>query len=241
MGKTSFCLNVAQTLAVDHKIPVGIFSLEMSKEQLVQRMLCTAARVSGHKLRTARLSREDWSRLTIAAGQLNEAPIFIDDTPGISILDLRAKARRLKAEVDVGMIMVDYMQLIQVAFKVESRQQEISLISRSLKTTAKDLNLPVMALSQLSRAVEARQKRRPQLSDLRESGAIEQDADVVMFVYREEVYDEETDKVGTADIIIGKQRNGPTGTVELVFQKDFTRFADLEQYREIELEVEDVF
>jgi len=236
MGKTSFCLNIAHNAAVEHKIPVAIFSLEMSKDQLVQRMLCTAARVSAHKLRTGMLAKEDWSRLTTAAGQLANAPIYIDDTPAISILEMRAKARRIKAEAGIGLIIVDYLQLMQAPYRIENRQQEISLISRSLKTMAKELDVPVIALSQLSRAVESRQHRRPQLSDLRESGAIEQDADVVLFIYREEFYDKDTDKKGLAEIIIGKQRNGPTDTLELVFQKDYTRFADLEPFREYEEE-----
>ncbi|MFC2076098.1 replicative DNA helicase [candidate division KSB1 bacterium] len=241
MGKTSFCLNIAHNVSVDRKIPVGIFSLEMSKEQLVQRMLCSAGSISSYKLRTQKLNKSDWGSLTIAAGKLNEAPVFIDDTPSINVLDIRAKCRRLKAEHDVKLVFIDYLQLVQVPFNIESRQQEISYISRSLKTMAKELNMPVVVLSQLSRAVESRQNRRPQLSDLRESGAIEQDADVVMFIYRDEVYDEKTPRPGVAEIIIGKQRNGPTGLVELSFAKDFTRFGALEQHRREDDNFEEAF
>ncbi|OGB91414.1 MAG: replicative DNA helicase, partial [candidate division NC10 bacterium RIFCSPLOWO2_02_FULL_66_22] len=188
MGKTSFCLNVAQHAAIHEQTPVAIFSLEMSKEQLVQRMLCSVASVDSHKLRTGYLSDADWPKLTTGAGRLSEAPIFIDDTPGISLLEMRAKARRLMAEQQLGLVIIDYLQLISGRGRAESRQQEISEISRSLKAMAKDLNVPVVALSQLSRAVEARQPPRPLLSDLRESGAIEQDADVVIFLYRPAFY-----------------------------------------------------
>jgi replicative DNA helicase len=238
MGKTSFCLNIAQHAAIQERIPVAIFSLEMSKEQLVQRMLCSVAKVDSHKLRTGYLSDADWPRLTTGAGILSESPIFIDDTPGISLLEMRAKARRLKGEQGLGLVIIDYLQLISGRGRVESRQQEISEISRSLKAMAKELDVPVVALSQLSRAVESRQPPRPQLSDLRESGAIEQDADVVAFLYRPAFYrarkEEELDEPedNTTEVIIGKQRNGPTGTVHLAFLREYTRFEDQERERE---------
>ena len=239
MGKTSFCLNVAQHAAIHEQTPVAIFSLEMSKEQLVQRMLCSVASVDSHKLRTGYLSDADWPKLTTGAGRLSEAPIFIDDTPGISLLEMRAKARRLMAEQQLGLVIIDYLQLISGRGRAESRQQEISEISRSLKAMAKDLNVPVVALSQLSRAVEARTPPRPLLSDLRESGAIEQDADVVIFLYRPAFYrtrkDEELEEPedNTTEVIIGKQRNGPTGTVHLAFLREYTRFEDQEREREL--------
>ena len=239
MGKTSFCLNVAQHAAIHEQTPVAIFSLEMSKEQLVQRMLCSVASVDSHKLRTGYLSDADWPKLTTGAGRLSEAPIFIDDTPGISLLEMRAKARRLMAEQQLGLVIIDYLQLISGRGRAESRQQEISEISRSLKAMAKDLNVPVVALSQLSRAVEARQPPRPLLSDLRESGAIEQDADVVIFLYRPAFYRTRKDKEleepedNTTEVIIGKQRNGPTGTVNLAFLREYTRFEDQEREREL--------
>ncbi len=238
MGKTSFCLNIAEHAAMQEQIPVAIFSLEMSKEQLVQRMLCSVAKVDSHKLRTGYLSDADWPRLTTGAGRLSEAPIFIDDTAGISLLEMRAKARRLKGEQGLGLVIIDYLQLITGRGRVESRQQEISEISRSLKAMAKELNVPVVALSQLSRAVESRQPPRPQLSDLRESGAIEQDADVVTFLYRPALYrarkeeDPEEPEDNTTEVIIGKQRNGPTGTVYLTFLREYTRFEDQERQRE---------
>ncbi len=238
MGKTSFCLNIAEHAATHEQILVAIFSLEMSKEQLVQRMLCSVAKVDSHKLRTGYLSDADWPKLTTGAGRLSEAPIFIDDTPGISLLEMRAKARRLKAEHGLGLVIIDYLQLISGRGRVESRQQEISEISRSLKAMAKELDVPVVALSQLSRAVESRQPPRPQLSDLRESGAIEQDADVVAFLYRPAFYrarrEEELDEPedNTTEVIIGKQRNGPTGTVHLAFLREYTRFEDQERERE---------
>ena len=240
MGKTSFCLNVAQHAALQEHITVAIFSLEMSKEQLVQRMLCSVANVDSHRLRTGYLSDADWPRLTTGAGHLSESPIFIDDTPGISLLEMRAKSRRLKAEQGLGLVIIDYLQLITGRGRIESRQQEISEISRSLKAMAKELNVPVVALSQLSRAVESRQPPRPQLSDLRESGAIEQDADVVTFLYRPALYrarkdkDEEPEEPedNTTEVIIGKQRNGPTGTVYLAFLREFTRFEEQERQRD---------
>ena len=239
MGKTSFCLNIAAHAALNDRITVGLFSLEMSKEQVVQRFLCSLAKLNSNRLRTGYLSDADWPRLTTWAGTLSEAPIFIDDTPGITLLEMRAKARRLKAEQGLGLVIIDYLQLISGRLRAENRQQEISEISRSLKALAKELNVPVIALSQLSRAVEARDDKRPQLSDLRESGAIEQDADVVMFLYRPAVYarkDKESDleegEDNTAEVIVGKQRNGPTGTVHLAFLREYTRFEDQERERE---------
>ena len=230
MGKTALCLNVARTIAVETKIPVGIFSLEMSKRQLALRLLCAEARVDAHGVRTGRLADDEWQKLSMCVGVLTEAPLFIDDTPGIGVLELRAKARRLKKEKDVGLIIIDYLQLMQGPRNAESRQQEISTISRSLKGLAKELDVPVMALSQLSRAVEVRGgEKRPMLSDLRESGAIEQDADVVLFIYRPEFYlrkeDAESKQLtGKAEVIIGKQRNGPVGTVHLNFIKKWAMF-----------------
>jgi replicative DNA helicase len=229
MGKTAFCLNVAQYAAIEKKTPIAIFSLEMSKEQLVIRMLCSEARVEGTKLRTGFLIESDWPRLTLAAGNISEAPIFIDDSAALSVLELRAKARRLKAEHGLGMIVVDYLQLMKGRLRAESRQQEISEISRSLKALAKDLAVPVIAVSQLSRRTEERQGMRPQLSDLRESGAIEQDADLILFIYRDEVYNRSEDNPnrGKAEVIIGKQRNGPIGKVDLAFLDKYTTFKDL--------------
>jgi replicative DNA helicase len=229
MGKTAFCLNVAQYAAIEKRTPVAVFSLEMSKEQLVIRLLCSEAHVEGTKLRTGFLSEGDWPRLTIAAGNLSEAPIFIDDTAALSVLELRAKARRLKADQGLGMVIIDYLQLMRGRARAESRQQEISEISRSLKAVAKELNIPVIAVSQLSRRTEERTGMRPQLSDLRESGAIEQDADLILFLYRDEVYNRSEDNPnrGKAEMIIGKQRNGPTGKIELAFLSKFTTFKDL--------------
>jgi len=224
MGKTSFCLNIAQHVGVKTGQPVAIFSLEMSKEQLVIRMLCAEAKVDAHRLRTGQLKRSDWPRLTTAAGELSEAPIFIDDTPAISILEMRAKSRRLMMEKGLSLIIVDYLQLMRGHAGSERREQEISEISRSLKALAKELHVPVVALSQLNRGVESRNDKRPMLADLRESGAIEQDADVILFVYRDEVYRESEENLGKAEIIIGKQRNGPTGTVNLHFEKRYTLF-----------------
>ncbi|MBI1764056.1 MAG: replicative DNA helicase [Acidobacteria bacterium] len=232
MGKTAFCLNVAQNAAlrVQHhgqKAVVGVFSLEMSKEQLVNRMLCSQARIDAHRLRSGMLSKDDWRKLALAVGELSEAKVFLDDTPGMSVLEMRAKARRLKNEQkSLDLIVIDYLQLMSGRGRIESRQQEVSQISRELKMLAKELNVPLIALSQLSRAPEQRTGSRPQLSDLRESGSIEQDADVVMFIYREDYYKPETEKQNIAEIIIGKQRNGPTGAVELVFLKQLTKFED---------------
>ncbi len=230
MGKTAFSLNIARNAALDHGVPVGIFSLEMANYQLAMRMLCAEARVDSHLLRTGRLADEDFMKLGMVVGNLARAPIYIDDTPGLSLLELRAKARRLKSDKGLGMLIIDYLQLIQGPRGAESRQQEISAISRSLKALAKELNIPVVALSQLSRAVESRSgDKRPMLSDLRESGAIEQDADVVIFIYRPERYGEKVDKEGNslegiAEIIIGKQRNGPIDTVKLTFIAEYARF-----------------
>ena len=230
MGKTAFCLNIAQYAAIEKKNPVAIFSLEMSKEQLVIRMLCSEAHVEGTKLRSGFLGESDWPRLTIAAGNLSDAPIYIDDSAALSVLELRAKARRLKTERGgLGMLIVDYLQLMKGRARVESLQQEISEISRSLIALAKELNIPVIAVSQLSRKTEERTGNRPQLSDLRESGAIEQDADLILFIYRDEVYNRSEDNPnrGKAEIIIGKQRNGPIGKVELAFLDKFTTFKEL--------------
>jgi replicative DNA helicase len=230
MGKTAIVLNIAQHAAIEANVPCAIFSLEMSKESLVQRLLTAEGRVDAQRLRKGMLHNDDFPRLARAAGILSTAPIWIDDTPGITLLEIRSKARRLKADNNIGMVIVDYLQLIQGPTDSESRQQEISQISRSLKALAKELKVPVVALSQLSRAPEQRSgDHRPQLSDLRESGAIEQDADLVMFVYRQEMYDGPTDKDGNsiegrAEVIIGKQRNGPTGVVNLFFHKAYTRF-----------------
>lgn len=230
MGKTAFCLNISQYVATEIKQPVAIFSLEMSKEQLAIRMLCSQGRIDGSKLRTGYLSKSDWDKLTYAAGVLSDSPIFIDDSPGLTVLDIRARARRLQSEHGLSLIIIDYLQLIGNRYgRSENRQQEISEITRSLKGLAKELNVPVIALSQLSRAVEQRQDRRPQLSDLRESGAIEQDGDVIAFLYRDEVYNKNSQDVGTAELIISKQRNGPIGTVKLTFLKEFTHFDNFSQ------------
>ena len=227
MGKTSFTLNIAQHAATRAGVPVGFFSLEMSKEQLALRMLCAEARINSQKIRSGFLSERDWLRLTDAAATLSEAPIFIDDTPALSVLEIRAKARRLKSEHNIGLIIVDYLQLMKGKGKVDTREREISEISRSLKALAKELNIPVVAVSQLNRRVEERENKRPRLADLRESGAIEQDADLIVFIYRDEVYNEDTPDKGIAEIIIGKQRSGPTGVVKLAFLDKYTRFENL--------------
>lgn len=230
MGKTSFALNLAYNAARRYDAPVGVFSLEMSAEQLVMRLISSQGRLDNHRVRTGQLQASDWPRLTQVLGELTNTSLFIDDTSGISLLELRAKARRMVQLHKVKMIIIDYLQLITVGGRIENRQQEISLISRSLKGMAKDLNVPVVALSQLSRAVESRASgdHRPMLSDLRESGAIEQDADVVMFVYRQSVYEPENPEVANiAELIIGKQRNGPIGTVKLHFDNTFTLFSNL--------------
>jgi replicative DNA helicase len=227
MGKSAFALGIAEHAGVIEKIPTAIFSLEMSKEQLVQRMLCSHAKVDAHKVRTGYLATSDWPRLTAAAGKLSEAPIYIDDAPAISVMELRAKARRLKAHHDIKLILLDYMQLMRGTMGMENRQQEISEISRSLKALARELSVPVVAISQLSRAVESRTDHRPQLSDLRESGAIEQDADVVVLILREEYYNPTPENQGVAEVIIAKQRNGPVGNMQLAFIKEYTRFENI--------------
>jgi replicative DNA helicase len=238
MGKTAFALNIAEHVAVEKKKGVGIFSIEMSKEQLVLRMLCGRAGVNQQKLRARKISDPERRRLALQAGELSQSPIFIDDSPLLSALEMRAKARRLKAQHDIGLIMVDYIQMMHASGRAENRQQEIAQISRGMKTLAKELNVPVIAISQLSRMVEQRGgDKRPQLADLRESGAIEQDADVVMFVYRPEFYLSHLEKTdpkymeieGKAEIIVAKQRNGPTGVVHLAFRKELARFRNLER------------
>jgi replicative DNA helicase len=229
MGKTALCLNIAQHVALHKNEPVGIFSLEMSKEQLLMRMLCAEARVDAHKVRTGYLAKDDFRKLIDSLGRTTQAPMYIDDSSTLTVMEMRAKCRRLKAERGLSLIIVDYLQLMSGYGRIENRTQEISGISRGLKALAKELDVPVMALSQLSRAPEQRQgDHKPQLSDLRESGSIEQDADLVMFIYREEVYkpDNEENK-GLAELIIAKQRNGPTGTVKLAFLREFTRFETL--------------
>jgi replicative DNA helicase len=228
MGKTSFCLNIAQNAAQRGGETVGVFSLEMSKEQLVLRMLCAEARVDAHKLRTGHLQEKDWARLANAYATLSNAKIFIDDSPVLTPLEIRAKSRRLKAEHGLALVVVDYLQLCSGAGRFENRQLEIASISRSMKALAKELDIPVVALSQLSRAPEARSDKRPELSDLRESGSLEQDADVVMFIYREEEYKPSDENRGIAEILVKKQRNGPTGTLKLAFIREFTRFENLE-------------
>jgi replicative DNA helicase len=235
MGKTAFALSIALHASVEAKYATAIFSLEMSKAQLAQRMLCAEARINMHQLRSGKLPHKELPKLSMAAGPLSEAPLFIDDTPGITVLELRAKARRLKAQHNLSFIIIDYLQLMGSSGKVENRQQEISQISRALKGIAKELDVPVIALSQLSRAVEQRGgDHRPQLSDLRESGAIEQDADVVMFVFREEVYNKDIpdSEKGHAEIIIGKQRNGPIGKIDVSFIRDYARFENYIGIRE---------
>lgn len=237
MGKTALTLCIARNAAVKGKTPVLFFSLEMGTQQLVQRMLCSEARVSLHRLRTGRLSEDEWKRLSAWTGKLVEAAVFIDDTPSISVLEMRAKSRRAKLEHNIGMIVVDYLQLMTTSERSDNREQEIARISRSLKALAKELDVPVLACAQLSRAVESRTDKRPQLSDLRESGSIEQDSDVVMFLYRPEVYgipDEEGNiQEGVAEIVVGKQRNGPTGSVFLTWVGDYLRFEEPEVFREL--------
>ncbi|MGH7260103.1 MAG: replicative DNA helicase [Nitrospiraceae bacterium] len=228
MGKTSLALGMAQHAAIHHRKSVGIFSLEMSKAQLVLRMLSSEAHVDSHFLRTGKLQKEDWWRLAEAAGRLEQASIFIDDSGALTVQQMRGKARRLKAEHGLDLLVVDYLQLVQGRSDAESRQQEISDISRSLKALAKELNVPVLALSQLSRAVESRKPPIPMLADLRESGAIEQDADVVIFIYREDVYDSNSEKKGIADILVRKHRNGPIGDRQLFFHDKFAKFESLE-------------
>jgi len=236
MGKTALALSMGRNAAVLEKTGVGMFSLEMANHQLAMRLLCAEGRVDSHLVRTGKLPKSQWKNLSIAVGSLAEAPIYLDDTPGMSVLEVRAKARRLKAEKNVGLIIVDYLQLMSGPKGSESRQQEISQISRSLKNLAKEIDLPVIGLSQLSRAVESRSDRRPQLSDLRESGAIEQDADVVIFLYRPWVYTQEEDDRGKAEIIVAKQRNGPTGIVQATFIDRFARFENMSAFAEMEVE-----
>ena len=230
MGKTAFVLNLAQYIAVRNKVPTAIFSLEMSKEQLINRVLSMESGVDSQAMRTGNLTGSDWEKLAEGAGIISNAPLIIDDTPGISIGELRSKCRKYKLENNLGLVIIDYLQLMTGGSrKSESRQQEISDISRSLKALAREINAPVIALSQLSRACEQRPDHRPMLSDLRESGAIEQDADVVMFIYRDDYYNKDTDKKGISEIIIAKQRNGPIGTVELVWLPNYTKFANKEK------------
>ena len=224
MGKTALCLNIADYAGVHLKKTVAVFSLEMSKEQVIQRMVCSRAGVDANKMRFGQLQQDDWTRLGVAFGDLGDAPVYIDDTPVLSVMEMKAKARRLKAELgSLDLVVIDYLQLIE-AQRTDNRVQEISDISRGLKAFARELEVPVVALSQLSRAVEARQNKKPMLSDLRESGSIEQDADIVMFIYRDEYYNPETQNKGEAEIIIAKQRNGPTGRLMLLFQPNITRF-----------------
>ncbi|MFH1459803.1 MAG: replicative DNA helicase [Candidatus Omnitrophota bacterium] len=233
MGKSALMCGFAEHAAVMAKIPVAIFSLEMSKEQLVQRILCSHAGVNMQNVRTGFLAQQDWGKLVTAASKISQSPIYIDDTPGANVLELRAKARRLKSQYDIGLIMVDYLQLMQsTSSRSESRQQEISEISRSLKSLAREVNIPIIAVSQLSRATEQREGYRPRLSDLRDSGAIEQDADVVMLLFREEYYNPTEDNKGVAEVIIAKQRNGPVGTKKLTFIKEFSRFENYTQREE---------
>jgi replicative DNA helicase len=233
MGKTALALNICAHAALRQHRTVGVFSLEMSHQQLFVRLLCSEGQIDAHRLRTGRVNREQWQSVIRIYGTLSEAPVFIDDTPGMGIMEMRAKARRLKRERGIDLLIIDYLQLMRGRGAYDSRQQEISDISRSLKELAKELNIPVLALSQLSRAPEQRSgDHRPQLSDLRESGAIEQDADVVLFLFREELYKRDDPTVeGKAELIIGKQRNGPIGTVHLNFIRQFTRFVNPE-YRD---------
>jgi len=229
MGKTALALNIAYNAAYKPQVPVAFFSLEMSKEQIVRRLLSSTGEVDASNLRRAFLSTMEWANLQTAAGYLLDCPIYIDDTPAATVLDIRAKARRLKADNKLGLVVIDYLQLMRGRADVHSREQEISEISRSLKALAKELSVPVIALSQLNRRVEERPNKRPQLADLRESGAIEQDADVILFIYRDEVYREDSPDKGTAEVIVGKQRNGPTGKVKLVFRDKYTTFSPYER------------
>ena len=232
MGKSAFVLNIATHAAVNNNVPVIVFNLEMSKEQLVNRILCSEAMVDSNKIRTGKIDDNEWIKLANASGRLAEAPIYIDDTPGISIAEIRAKCRKLKLEKGIGLVIIDYLQLVEASGRRNSsREQEISEISRSLKILAKELDVPVIALSQLSRSAEKRDDKRPMLSDLRESGAIEQDADIVMFLYRDDYYNENSEKKNIAEIILAKHRGGSTGTVELSWLGSFTKFANLEKYR----------
>lgn len=230
VGKTAFALNIAQNVAVRGKLTCAIFSLEMSKEQLVQRMICAEANLDAQVLRTGQLTDQDWSKLTMGMESLSEAALFIDDSPGITITEMRSRLRKLQLEHGLALVVIDYLQLIHGRSRTDNRQQEISEISRNLKALARELDVPVIALSQLSRSVEQRQDKRPMLSDIRESGSIEQDADVVAFLYRDDYYDPESERKNIVEIIIGKQRNGPTGKVELVFLKNYNKFVSLEKH-----------
>lgn len=234
MGKTSFAMNIAQHAALMEKIGVAVFSLEMSKEQLVMRLLSSVGRIDSQRIRTGKLRSEDWPKLTRAVGMLSESPIYIDDTPAITVLEMRAKIRRLASQQQIGLIIVDYLQLMRGRSDIENRTQEISEISRSLKALAKEHSVPVIALSQLNRSLESRTDKRPMMSDLRESGAIEQDADVICFIYRDEVYNKSEDnpEKGIAEVIIGKQRNGPTGVSRLTFIKEYTMFENMSTFDE---------
>jgi replicative DNA helicase len=234
MGKTSFAMNIAQNAAIEERIGVAVFSLEMSKEQLVMRLLSSVGRIDSQRIRTGKMREEDWPKLSRAVGVLENAPIYIDDTPAISVLEMRAKLRRLASQYEIGLVVVDYLQLMRGRTNIENRTQEISEISRSLKALAKEHDVPVIALSQLNRSLESRTDKRPLMADLRESGAIEQDADVICFIYRDEVYNkaEDNPQKGIAEIIIGKQRNGPTGTAQLAFIKEFTMFENLSRMDE---------
>ena len=231
MGKSAFALNIAVNAALQGKVPVAIFNLEMSKSQLVNRMLCSEAMVDSNKIRTGKINEDDWVKLATALGPLSEAPIYIDDTPGITVTEIRAKCRKLKLEKNIGLIVIDYLQLIQGSGKRNNnREQEISEISRSLKILAKELDVPVVAISQLSRAAETRSDHRPMLSDLRESGAIEQDADIVIFLYRDDYYNQDSEKKGIAEVILAKHRSGSTGTIELLWLGNYTKFVN--KYKE---------
>ena len=236
MGKTALALTIARNSAVDYNHKVGVFSLEMSNQQLAQRLITAEARVDSHLVRTGRLPKTEWKNLASAANELHTAPIYIDDSASLNILELRAKARKLKSEKDVDILIVDYLQLLNQDGRSESRQQEISFISRSLKALAKELEIPIIALSQLSRAVESRAEHRPIMSDLRESGAIEQDADIILFIYRKYVYSRDEIDKGLAEIIIAKHRNGPTGSLEIAFFENFAKFDNLD-YRHQDINI----
>ena len=230
MGKSAFAINIATNAAIMSNLPVAIFNLEMSKEQVGNRILCSEAMVDSNKVRTGQLDDDDWMKLASTLGRLSEAPIYIDDTPGIYIMEVRAKCRKLKLEKNIGLVVIDYLQLVQGSGKKNSsREQEISEISRSLKILAKELDIPVIALSQLSRGAEKRDDKRPMLSDLRESGAIEQDADIVMFLYRDDYYNEDSEKKNIAEVILAKHRGGSTGTVDLAWMGSYTKFANLDK------------
>lgn len=232
MGKTTFTLNLAQQASIESKAPVAYFSLEMSKEQIAHKLLCAEAGVDSQRLRTGQLTENDWPRLSFALGRLSEANIFIDDTPGISVMEVRAKARRIKAEHGLGLIIIDYLQLMQGRSRNENRQQEVAEISRSLKGLARELETPVIACSQLSRAVEQRAQKVPSLADLRESGSLEQDADIVAFLYREDYYNPDTEKKNITELIIAKHRNGPIGSIDLYFQKEYSKFTSVDKFRQ---------